>query len=273
MSPPNQPEITINLDGLVGELQLSLQTAINFVAISLQATPPRSMDDLRLPQAVFATTFAQSARWSHVEALEKYQTWAIANGLRDAVEGVSSFSESAHKVLTLWGLASANGGRVSFGDYQAVIEGAAFHRLGLPDKLSHLKAEHGVALDQTLERQILSVNNARNCLVHRNGIVSLRDLNTADSMVVEWRKLHVFLEDEDGEYELIIGKLVEKESTLCVRTHDYQKAFSLGERVSFTIQEFADAIWGIYSFGTNLVDLVRRVNPDKSPDTLDRGKG
>lgn len=273
MSTPEPLQITINLDALLGELQFSLQTAINLVAISLRATPPESMDDLRLPQEVFATTFAQSGRWSHAEALEKHQTWAIANGLRDAVEGVSSFIESAHRVLAVWDLASANGGRVTYGEYQKAMDGAAFHRLGLPDKLTHLKSEHGLAINETLVRQVLSVNNARNCLVHRRGIVSQRDLNTTDSMLVEWRKLHVFLQDEDGEHEFVVGKLIEKESTVCIRVQDEQKAFALGARVSFTIQEFADVTWGLYSFGTELVKLVGEVDPNRGASVAASGEG
>jgi hypothetical protein len=267
MSNPEPLQITVNLDALLGELQFSLQTTINLLAISLRATPPKSMDDLRLPQEVFGTMFAQSARWSHAEALEKHQTWAIANGLRDAVEGVSSFIESAHKVLSIWELASTNGGHVTYGEYQAAMEGSAFHRLGLPDKLTHLKSEHGIAIDATLERQVLSVNNARNCLVHRQGVVSLRDLNAPDAMVVEWRKLHIFLQDEDGEHELVLGKVIEKASTVCILVRDEQKAFALGERVSFAIQEFADTTWGLHAFGTEIVRLVGEADPNKNAST------
>ena len=273
MSTPEPLQITINLDALLGELQFSLQTAINLLSISLRATPPESMDDLRLPQEVFATTFAQSARWSQAEALEKHQTWAIGNGLRDAVEGVSSFIESAHRVLSIWELASTSGGRVTYREYQEILDGKAFHRLGLPDKLAHLKSEHGIAIDGTLERQVLSVNNARNCLVHRRGVVSQRDLNTASSMLVEWRKLHVFLQDEDGEHEFVIGKLIEKESTVCIRVQDEQKAFALGERVGFTIQEFADVTWGLYAFGTEIVKLVGEASPNKNASMPAGGEG
>lgn len=273
MSTPEPLQITINLDALLGELKFSLQTAINLLSISLRAPPPDSMDDLRLPQEVFATTFAQSARWSHFEALEKHQTWAIGNGLRDAVEGMSSFIESAHRVLTIWELASANDGRVTYGEYQEALEGKAFHRLGLPDKLTHLKSEHGIAIDATLERQVISVNNARNCLVHRRGVVSQRDLNTTASMLVEWRKLHIFLQDEDGEHEFVIGKIIEKESTVCIRVRDEQKAFALGERVSFTIQEFADVTWGLYAFGTDIVKLVGEADPNKIASTPTSGDG
>ena len=93
----------------------------------------------------------------------------------------------------------------------------------LPDKLAHLKTEHGMAVDSVLERQLLSINNARNCLVHRRGIISQRDLNSDDTMRVEWRKLHIFLQNQDGEHDLVIGQIVEKESAICLRVKDEQK--------------------------------------------------
>ena len=262
------PQITINLNALLGELQVSLQTAINLLAIALRATPPESMDDLRLPQEVFATTFAQSTHWSNAEAVERHQTWAVSNGLRDAVEGVSSFLESAHRVLSVHDLAKGNGGQILYDDYQKAMEGGSFHRLGLPDKLDHLRFEHGLLLEATLERQVLSVNNARNCLVHRRGIVSQRDLNANKKMLVEWRKLHIFLQNEDGEQEFCIGKLVEKESTVCLRVQDEQKSFALGDRISFTIQEFADVTWGLYAFGSEVVKLIGGEAPNKNASTV-----
>ena len=273
MPNPDPLQITVNLDALLGELQFSLQTTINLLAISLRATPPESMDDLRLPQDALVTKFAQSARWSHAEALEKHQTWAIANGLRDAVEGVSSFLESTHRVFSIWELASTNGGSVTYEEYQAAMEGGAFHRLGMPDKLTHLKSAHGIEIDAVLERQLLSVNNARNCLVHRRGVVSQRDLNTPDSMLVEWRKLYVFLQDEDGEHELVFGKAIKKASSVCIRVQDGQRAFTLGERVTFAIQAFADVTWGLYAFGTEIVKLVGKAYPIKNASTPASSEG
>jgi len=82
MQQANSFKITINLNALLGELQESL----------MKASAPESVEDLRLPsREVFATVFSTKARWSQAEAVEKHQTWAISNGLRDAVEGASSF--------------------------------------------------------------------------------------------------------------------------------------------------------------------------------------
>jgi hypothetical protein len=132
----------------------------------------------------------------------------MSNGLRDAVERASSFIESAHRVLSIWALTSANNGKVLYGDYQREMEGAFID--SLPDKLAHLKTEHGMAVDSVLERQLLSINNARNCLVHRRGIISQRDLNSDDTMRVEWRKLHIFLQNQDGEHDLVIGQIARR---------------------------------------------------------------
>jgi hypothetical protein len=58
---PHPLKITIN--ALLGELQGSLQTTINLVAVALMARAPESMEDLRLPSEVFATNFASKVRW------------------------------------------------------------------------------------------------------------------------------------------------------------------------------------------------------------------
>jgi hypothetical protein len=66
---PHPLKITINLNALLGELQRSLQTTINLVAVALMAMAPESMEDLRLLSEVFATNFASKVRWSQAEAI------------------------------------------------------------------------------------------------------------------------------------------------------------------------------------------------------------
>lgn len=260
MSEPSL-KININLDALLGELQTSLQQTINLVAVALTATAPADGEELRLPGEIFATTYASRVRWSQKEATERHSTWAISNGFRDAVEGVSSFLESAHRVATVWKLVAGNGGKVKVAEFNREMEGKAFHRLGLPDKLEHLKKEHDVPFDAVLERQLVSVNTARNCLVHRQGIVGDRDVNLENKMRVEWRRLHYFVRDEDGDHELVLNKALEKDGTVCLKVIDEFKEFALGERVVFTTQEFANTAWGLFSFGSELVASLGKMGP------------
>lgn len=132
----------------------------------------------------------------------------------------------------------------------------AFHRLGLPDKLPLLTKQYGVVIDSTLSGHLLSINAARNCLVHRRGVVGDRDVNDSSRLTVGWRKLSLVLKDEDGEHPVVLNQRLEKESTLCLRSEDCSKSFEIGERIAFTIQEFADITWGLFSFGSALVGQI-----------------
>lgn len=259
--------ITINLDALLGELQHALQYSIHLVSIALRSEVPSEPEKFCLPTDGIRTIFDSRLQWSHEEAGQHFQTWALSNGLRDAIEGVSSFIESAHQVLSAWALVERqNGGTLlRHSDWATGMDGTAFHRLGLPDKLTHIHREHNIDLDKDLQRHVLSVNAARNCLVHRRGIVSERDLNSQSqkTLTVEWRKLYAFLEDEDGEHELVIGQPTKKESWLCVKMLDGRKIFSLGDQIKFTTDEFADITWGLFAFGSDLVQKMNATGQSK----------
>jgi hypothetical protein len=255
-----QLQIKVNLDALLGELQHALQYSIHLVSIALRSEIPSEPEKLCLPTDGISTIFDSRLQWSHEEAGQHFHTWALSNGLRDAIEGVSSFIESAHQVLSAWAFVERQNGDtlLRYSDWETSMDGKAFHRFGLPDKLTHIQQEHGIDLDKDLQRHVLSVNTARNCLVHRRGIVSERDLNSQSDkkLTVEWRKLYTFLEDEDGEHEIVIGQPTKKESWLCVKMLDGKKIFSLGDQLKFTTQEFADITWGLFAFGSDLVQKM-----------------
>lgn len=252
--------VTVNLDALLGELQRSLQLTINLVAVALQSNLADG-EEVRFPRGVISATFDSTQTWSTKEANERHKSWALTNGLRDVIEGVSAFLESAHQVLSVWALLERqNGGeRLRMSEWEEEMEdgGKAFHRLGFPDKIAHIGAKHGVLADSTLAEQVLKINAARNCLVHRGGVVTDRDKNSDAGLTVAWRRLRIFLKDEDGERDLVIGEVTAKESMVCMQAVDHSKSFALGSRVTFTAQEFSDITWGLFSFGS---DLVRRIS-------------
>lgn len=114
-----------------------------------------------------------------------------------------------------------------------------------------------MSLDGHLSSHVSSINTARNCLVHRGGIVSERDLTTGTQMEVTWRRMYFFLQDDAGEKPVQIGDRIEKDSMLCVRVEDISKAFCLGQSVKFSVQEFSDVCWSLFAFGQ---DLVQKMN-------------
>ncbi|MGZ4159424.1 MAG: hypothetical protein ACXVNF_01310 [Neobacillus sp.] len=251
-------DININLNGLLGELQRSLQKVICLVATGLCAEIDTEPDELTLPTTLKLSFSKLGLNKDQFNS--NYNEWVLSNGFRDAIENVSTFLESAHRVLSIWELVDKqNTGVPVFVDEWNKIfmdGGNKFHRLGLPDKLDHISIEHAIPINDSHKEQVLSINIARNCYVHRGGIVSDRDVNEHGTLTVKWSRCRAILKNEDGEQELILGQILRKESVLCIRFEENEKSFSVGEQLSFSVEEMSEIFWCFFIFGNELVKSI-----------------
>lgn len=168
--------IRINMDGIPGRLQVRLQWYINMVAFGLQASEHFESAQLVLPNARMTIRLSgDSAAWNVTEIRKAFANWVVACGLRELIEEFSGALEESRQILAVWALGS---GEIRAEDWneKIVAEAKRFHRLGLPDKLAFLQTQYQVALPPDKEKDLISLNRARNCLVHREGIISLQDL-------------------------------------------------------------------------------------------------
>jgi hypothetical protein len=237
--------VTVNLNGLIGGLQRSLQQTICLVANGLSAPTDADPNEIALPVDI-RSTFSK-LDWNRETFHKRYREWILSAGFRDAIESLGAFLESANRVLSIWDLLKkqAASSLVTVGDWNSIFldSGNKFHRLGLPDKIHNLCDNKCLNVPEDLKIQVLSINIARNCCVHRKGIVSDRDSNTADGLKVEWRHMKIFLQDEDGERDLVLGQRVEKDSVFSVRFENSEKLFGVGESIIFTVEEISGIIW------------------------------
>jgi len=96
-------------------------------------------------------------------------------------------------------------------------------------------------------------NLARNCLVHRNGIVSHLDSNSDQGLVVKWRKLEIMATGPGGERVMTAMARVKAGESVFLRHAKDQKLFRKGEFVTFTVDEFGELCMTLFSFGQQLV--------------------
>lgn len=253
--------VTVNLNGLIGELQRSLQQTICLVANGLSAPTDSDPNEIALP--VNIQSFFARLDWNRETFHEKYCEWILSAGFRDAIESLGAFLESANRVLSIWGLLKKQDATspITVGDWNGIFldSGNKFHRLGLPDKIDNLCGSRGLSVPDELKAQVLSINIARNCCVHRKGIVSDRDCNTADGLKVEWRRMVIFLQDEDGERDLVLGQRVEKDSVIAVRFENAEKLFGIGETLYFTVEQISGIIWCLFIFGNTVVEEIGKL--------------
>jgi hypothetical protein len=257
----------INLDALRGELQRSLQEVIYLVSAGLQTKDQITPEILQLPTNSIKMKFDSGLNWSSEKAQEQYSEWVLSNGFRDTIENLGAFLESAHGVLSFWELVGRqeDGTDITGADWnEVIVDGKRrFNRLGLPDKLEHIKNQHAILFDETLGSHVLSINMARNCLVHRDGIVSDRDITTDNALEVQWRRMVFLVKNEDGEKELFMGEVIEAGSEIGFRQEDKTKSFVLGSKIEFTVQEFSDICWCLFLFGDELVHKISDYGVEK----------
>jgi hypothetical protein len=107
------------------------------------------------------------------------------------------------------------------------------------------------------ERELLSLQDVRNCLEHREGIVQERDVDPATHVLhLRWPRLRLFYDDEGRRIELGRGSQVKKDTELMSDIVVEEREFKLGERVTFKADEFHDIGFGCLAIAQDLVNRL-----------------
>jgi hypothetical protein len=145
-------------------------------------------------------------------------------------------------------------GRTTAADYNRIVgrEAKKFHRLGMPAKLNRLREDFSVTSE--FEAHLLSINTARNCLVHRLGMVTDRDVDTNGELAILWRSFALVAQSPDGAQEISLDEpvVIEAGWTVIVRMTDKQKLFQKGERIELSYREITHIFSSLMSFAASL---------------------
>jgi hypothetical protein len=147
-------------------------------------------------------------------------------------------------------------GKIDGADYMRIIgpETKKFHRLTMPDKLKRLRDDFSVTSE--LEKHLLSVNTVRNCIVHRLGIVTDRDVDANGELVLLWRSFDAIAQNSDGTQEVSLMDnpefLIEVGWSVIPRVLDKKRVFQKGERIDLSYREITDTFLSLMNFTTSL---------------------
>lgn len=251
MTEPYHFSVAINLAGLTARIQRLLQASMSLVAIGLNARKEISEQDLKLPDAPVQHEYSASNRWNAEQAGEAWQTWILRNGFRDVAEAINGLLEETQLVLAHWRVATLQKERQLRGsDWNDIVVKriSQFHRLGLPDKIEFLEKEYGLGLPAALTKQVLTINVARNCLVHRGGVVTEREAGDSKCFTMEWKALVVVLVEEGIEKEIEPPHRVEAGAHVGAAIRDRSKAISVGQQITVNVTEYSQICWTLLMF-------------------------
>ncbi|WP_299345232.1 hypothetical protein [uncultured Maritalea sp.] len=108
-------------------------------------------------------------------------------------------------------------------------------------KISKLKERFSLSLSEDIERAIGSLKNVRDCLSHRNGIVSEKDGEAAKGGLrrIQWPAFELFVLDHKTKKrsKLSFGTTYINGGTIELQMIPRAKVFSVGEKLEFTSAE------------------------------------
>lgn len=260
-------QLSTNLAALSAQLQFDLQKALNLVAVGLHASEAVQKAPFSLPKTAFFQQFAPNDHWTAEHTACEWERWVLRNGFRDVSELIASFLENGQKILANWHLVALQRTRKLIGaDWNEVIVSREkkFHRLGLPEKLDFLQKHYSfVPADASLVRQVFSINAARNCLVHRNGVVGTTDITENDKFILEWTALAIIVQKDGIETQVVPPATVEAGSSVGIGNRPRRKDFGLGEPIVVDSREFSEICWTLSFFGSSCARKLEQHGRDQ----------
>jgi hypothetical protein len=256
--PTTNLAISVNLGALTGQLQLTLQRAMNLVAIGLQAGKNIAQHPLVFPDTAMFHQLASNEEWTPEFTAAEWKRWTLRNGFRDAAEAVNSFFEEVQGILAVFSLQIKKG--LTGADWNDVVDSRMkrFHRLGLPDKINFMDKQYGFRFDPVQTEQVYSVNSARNCLVHRNGVVTDRDVTDGDKLILKWTALTIILVKDGVETQASPPCNIEAGTLVSMGHRPRHKEFAIGEHVDLDADEFAQICRTLSLFGASSAQMLEQ---------------
>lgn len=251
----------VDWDTLINKPPLVLRNLTKIAAFALTsadayaedvASGRRSVDSLNLPGALLQ--LGPEVPFS-AELLPEFRAWIMGNAFRDAVELILKHLDDIRDILAICSLPLPPDPTGGEWQTQVVDEGATFHKWFLNRKLEHLQKMYDFRLPSEALADFVTVTYARNCLVHRDGIVFDEDKNGPDGLHVRWRapKASVSNPDTAATITTAPGARLELGGSLQIERYAlHETVFAVGSRVGFSTQELSEIGAFLSSFTRDL---------------------
>lgn len=231
------------------------------VAIGLNGIDQITEHALEVPGVFFRNNFNASRPWTVDQSATAWEFWVLRNGFRDVAEAISGVLEGSHGVLSYWALMKrqAEAGSLEGSDWNEIVVGRQrrFHRKTLPQRLEFLEKHYGFVFPLEHVERLKSLNAARNCLVHRYGVVTEEDVLPGDDcLTLKWITFVTYVETDGVLTEMVLPMTVEGGSSIKVKLVERSKAFRVGEHVVVNAKEFNELCMSFFQFSVTCSQLL-----------------
>lgn len=260
MSKENQTtKLTLNANEVIRPLHKVLEECTNSILFGLQTMElvDEIPDNLRIDEDFFRLQFGKNDEDIEVKK-EKHKAWLVKKGFEDLVKGIEYTLREGYLYVSIFSKSSELKTVQDLNQALPKIRKQAL-KMHIPNMLE--KIEPHLTKPCSYKSQILSINKARTCLVHRGGLVTEKDINddTKKALKLEWVKLKLFYEKNGEEIEILGETIINggKEDTqIKLRRENNTISFKQGSHIILNYKQFNEFIVTCSHFGADLVDCL-----------------
>lgn len=222
------------LDQIANDAKVQVHIVTSSVAYAVNALEMDSNPKFRLDTVVLMGLSDEEVNdpESIARMRWEYRAWVVGHGLADISESIATF---LNKIVKLDGKAIGCTERFK-----------KFERLGLDLKIKSLP---NLNLDADYQEAVETITRARNCLIHRHGVIGERDCNATDELILRWRGIKLFKILPDGLAEILPshrGPATEKQGDkVQLQVTGIERRFKLGERLDLEPLDLCTLSWCI----------------------------
>lgn len=225
--------IEINLDNILDVAVRGVRRATVFMGLGVNAALDAEFTNYQLTHLTNIQLVPNVAQEAVSHFKDEFKIWIEANGFRELVETFSKYLDALHQAC----LVIKKGKE----DQQKTFE-----QQGFPNKLNLLSTSFSVCPKHI--DYLKSLNKARNCFTHRQGIVGQEDVTAGDSLSVLWLGMDLFVETPTGEKHMLNvipegGLLLPDGGSVKMQMMERERTFAIGTQVKFSTRDLAEICW------------------------------
>jgi hypothetical protein len=190
--------------------------------------------------------------------------WVLTKAFEEFINGLIKSFKETYKYLTIYSLSLNQPSNFSQEDYINLIRktNLEIEKYHFPEFIE--KIEKLLNKSLTFKEELLSINQVRNCLVHRHGIVSEKDIKNSSTgdLRLKWNSLKFLTTIKGAQKEITFamrkdGLII---NDLSIKTIRKVKIFNLGDKIEIDINDFNGISKTCADFALSLFQLIPQPN-------------
>lgn len=237
-------QATLHPDRVTGPLWQAARTSVETINLALNAlevadlaVPPEA------PKALFALGFGGVR--DPAERKAAYTNWLLGKGFQEITRGVRQTLEEAFLYCELF---KTVGGSVLWGDVLAIRKKAGKKDFGALLRGVSQRLHTPLIFAQEFQ----SLQDVRNCLEHRAGIVGTEDVGDDGRLKLVLPRLAPFVVENGVEVEVQQGHRVSRGTVIGMKRVNRTREYVEGQRIVFTAEEFQEIAFSCVYFANDI---------------------